>query len=145
MRYDFAIFVEYDQSWKLDDGELRFESLDSLLLGERHGVPWHLFEIPLEVVLLSVVADENDLDGAPVFVNFIINLALKVLREESAWGSPVRAKIEANELGGGNVAIESVEVNLIDFVAIDFQEGVSDEITECLVVSLHLFFYYWLF
>ena len=137
MRYDFAIFVEHDQSWKLDDRELGFESLDSLLLLERHGVPWHSLEISFEVVLLSVVTDEDDLDGAGLFVDFIINLGLEVLREESAWWSPVRTEVQANEFGGGHVAIECVEVDLIDFVAIDFQEGVSEELTECLVISLH--------
>jgi len=150
MRDDFATFIEHDQGWKILDGELRFESLDSLLLGERHGVPWHLFEVPLEVVLLSVGADENDLDGAAVFVGYIVKFFLKVLREQSTWWSPVRAEIEANKLGGGNVGIESAEVNLIDFavlgffliIACDFQEGVSDEIMECLVVSLHLLLIY---
>ena len=93
MRDDFAAFIEHDQGWKIGDGELGFECLDSLLLGERDGVPWHLLEISLEVVLLSVVAHENDLDDAAGFVDFIVKFALEVLREQSTWGSPVRAKI----------------------------------------------------
>ena len=125
-----SVGAQHDEHGNFHDSILLLERLFTSFIVVLDRLPWHLREVPVEVGLVPVLADEYNLEFLRVAIDLVVLLSESRRESTAAWG-PVSTKVQSDELD----TLEGVGEGLRG-VALCDELGSKNVLHFCLLVSL---------